>query len=194
MGAVVGRTGTRRTSRVRRHGPGRDRDGGRSVSHMGVRADRGGPPAVWRWVFDAAVAGMAAYFAVILTSEWTADAAPEQRVPALLLAFLHGAVLIARRRAPSVGRGHHGSGVRGGGAPGLLPRPGGTDRGLHGGRAPRSSDVVVRARCRGGRARGGCGDRWRAVGLVAAVRHPARRSVVARCRAATVAGGRPRPG
>lgn len=68
---------------------------------MGVLADRGSPPAFWRWVFDAAVAGIAAYFAMLLTSEWTADAAPDQRLPALLLAFLHGAVLIARRSAPA---------------------------------------------------------------------------------------------
>lgn len=50
---------------------------------MGVRADRGDLRVVWRWVFDAAVAGMAACFAVILTSKWSAEA-----VPARLLAFL----------------------------------------------------------------------------------------------------------
>lgn len=55
---------------------------------MGVRADRGDLRVVWRWVFDAAVAGMAACFAVILTSKWSADAVPAQRVPARLLAFL----------------------------------------------------------------------------------------------------------
>jgi signal transduction histidine kinase len=68
---------------------------------MGVRADRGDLPAVWRWVFDAAVAGAAACFAVILTNEMVVEAEAAQRLWALLLAFLHGTVLIARRRAPA---------------------------------------------------------------------------------------------
>lgn len=67
---------------------------------MGKHADRADLSVVWRWVFDAAVAGIAAYFAVILTNEWAVDAAPRQRVLALVLAFLHGAVVFARRRAP----------------------------------------------------------------------------------------------
>jgi len=69
---------------------------------MGAHADRIDLPVLGRWVFDAVVAGAAAYAAMILTSEWLRDVGPEQRVPALTLAFLHGAVLIARRRMPAV--------------------------------------------------------------------------------------------
>lgn len=65
------------------------------------RPDRVDLPLLGRWLFDVGVAGLASYTAVILTAEWLRDIGPGPGAAAYTLAFLHGAVLVARRRMPA---------------------------------------------------------------------------------------------